>query len=207
MPELVHLLSSGLRQRVRELEGELAAARDKIRQLEAKLETDPLLNILNRRGFERELKRALVYANRYRTSVAVMFVALDSLKSVCESHGRLAGDAVLLAGSAAIVREHRASDIIARYGEDEFAVLLWNLSEIDARAKALTIERLIADLQIHFSGETIVTGASAGVTMLKRFDDADNVVARAEADMAARHQQRLRGGETPHSGVPGHQAA
>ena len=64
MLELVDLLSNTFNWRLGELAAELAAANTKVAELESKIESDPLLDILNRRGFERELKRALGYAQR-----------------------------------------------------------------------------------------------------------------------------------------------
>ena len=101
MLELVDLLSNTFNWRLAELQAELAAARAKVAELEFKIEADPLLDILNRRGFERELKRALVYAQRYRSSNAVVFIDLDNFKAVNDRYGHLAGDDVLKLVSAA----------------------------------------------------------------------------------------------------------
>ena len=60
----------------------------------------------------------------------------------------------------------RASDVIGRLGGDEFALLLWNLSETDAKAKAASLEEAIDRLTFVFRGRTITAGASAGVAIL-----------------------------------------
>ena len=113
---------------VERLELELAAARSEIVALAAHVDTDPLTGVLNRRGFERELKRALAYLKRYDTSAALLFVDLDRFKAINDSHGHAAGDAVLRAVAMVIARQVRASDLVARLGGDEFVVLLWNLT-------------------------------------------------------------------------------
>jgi GGDEF domain-containing protein len=141
MLELVNLLSNTFSRRLKDLEAELTAARAQVADLESKIEPDPLLNILNRRGFERELRRALLHAQRYQSSNAVVFIDLDNFKAINDRCGHLAGDAVLKFVSAALIQELRASDIVARFGGDEFAILLWNLSETSARAKALALEK------------------------------------------------------------------
>ncbi len=66
--------------RTRGLEAELAEARSKIKQLESRIETDALLDIFNRRGFERELTRAILQVNRYQRTAAVVFIDLDDLQ-------------------------------------------------------------------------------------------------------------------------------
>ena len=192
MLELVDLLSNTFNWRLAELEAELAAARAKVVELESKIEADPLLDILNRRGFERELKRALSYVQRYRSSNAVIFVDLDGFKAVNDGYGHLAGDNVLKQVSAAIIRMLRASDIVARFGGDEFAVLLWNLSEESAHAKALALEQTIASLDIRCSGRSVRIGASAGATMLQQTDHLADIMARADAHMYARKQSNSR---------------
>jgi diguanylate cyclase (GGDEF)-like protein len=100
---------------------------------EARPEIDPLTDILNRRGFERAPPRALAYAKRYGTAAAL--IDLDGLEPVNDGHGHAAGDAVLKSVAAVLMRHVRASEVVARLGGDEFGILLWNLSEADARRK------------------------------------------------------------------------
>jgi len=186
---LVDLLSNTFNWRLAELEAELTAARAKVAELESKIEADPLLDVLNRRGFERELSRALSYVERYRSSNAVVFIDLDGFKAVNDRYGHLAGDNVLKQVSAAIIGVLRASDIMARFGGDEFAVLLWNLSEESAHAKARALERIVGALDIRCAGARLRIGASAGVAMLAHTDRIADVMARADESMYARKQR------------------
>src|SRR5437660_9578831 len=112
---------------VERLELELAAARARMAELEARAEIDPLTDVLNRRGFQRELKRSLAYVKRYGPSAALLYLDLDAFKAINDRHGHAAGDAVLKAVAMVINRHVRASDVVARLGGDEFAVLLWNI--------------------------------------------------------------------------------
>ena len=112
---------------VERLERELAAARSQMAALEARADVDPLTDVLNRRGFERELKRSLAYVKRYGPSAALLYLDLDGFKAVNDRHGHAAGDAVLKAVAMVLSRHVRASDVVARLGGDEFAVLLWNI--------------------------------------------------------------------------------
>ncbi len=179
--------------RTQGLEAELAEARSKIKQLESRIETDALLDIFNRRGFERELARAVLHVNRYQRSAAVIFIDLDDFKSINDRFGHLAGDATLKAVAETIINTCRASDTVARFGGDEFAVLLWNLREDDARAKARCLERAIGATKMRFAGEVSSVGASAGFTMLQRFDSPTEVIARADKDMYSRKTEKKTG--------------
>jgi hypothetical protein len=96
------------------LAAQLQDSRARILDLEARVDVDPLTDVLNRRGFERELKRSLAYVKRYGTSAALIYIDLDGFKPVNDRHGHGAGDAVLKAVAAALVRNVRASDVVAR---------------------------------------------------------------------------------------------
>src|SRR5262249_32660235 len=122
------------------LAAQLKDSRARIQDLETRVDVDPLTDVLNRRGFERELKRSLAYVKRYGASAALIYVDLDGFKPVNDRHGHGAGDLVLKAIAAALLRNVRASDVVARMGGDEFAVLLWNVNGSDAAAKAAALE-------------------------------------------------------------------
>ncbi len=92
----------GLLAEVERLQAELAAARSRMAELEAKADVDPLLDIFNRRGFERELDRSLAYVQRYGNPAALVYLDLDGFKPVNDAHGHAAGDAVLKAVAATL---------------------------------------------------------------------------------------------------------
>ncbi|HTZ02992.1 MAG TPA: GGDEF domain-containing protein, partial [Xanthobacteraceae bacterium] len=144
------------------LAAQLAASRTRIADLEARVDIDPLTDVLNRRGFERELVRSLAYVKRYGTSAALVYVDLDGFKPVNDSAGHAAGDAVLKAVAASLLRNVRASDVVGRLGGDEFAVLLWNIGEAEAAAKAKAIEAAIYATPVAWGASTFVVAASAG---------------------------------------------
>jgi diguanylate cyclase (GGDEF)-like protein len=171
------------------LEAELAAMRARVAELEAHAESDALTGIMNRRGFERELKRAASYVQRYGGNAALVYLDLDGFKPVNDRFGHAAGDAVLAAVAATLVTSVRASDTVARIGGDEFAVLLWNLSPQDARNKSQALERSIADTTVRWGARRITVGATAGVAEFLDRDIA-GLVARADAAMYARKRKR-----------------
>jgi len=172
------------------LAAELKTSRARISDLEARVDIDPLTDVLNRRGFERELKRSLAYVKRYATSAALVYVDLDGFKPVNDRHGHAAGDAVLRAIAAALTGNVRASDVVARVGGDEFAVLLWNVNAPAAAAKAVALETAVYATPVRWNNSTLVVGASAGVAPLGALDTPDEVLERADAAMYVRKAER-----------------
>jgi diguanylate cyclase (GGDEF)-like protein len=182
-----------LAEEVERLARELAAARVQMADLEARAEIDPLTDVLNRRGFERELKRSLAHAKRYGTSAALIYIDLDGFKAVNDRHGHAAGDALLKAVAAVLARHIRASDVVARLGGDEFAVLLWHLTEDDAQNKARLLETAVTRTTGTHAGATFSAGASAGATLLLPLDQPADVLDRADRDMYRRKGARKSG--------------
>jgi diguanylate cyclase (GGDEF)-like protein len=88
-------------------------------------------------------------------------------------------------------RQVRASDVVARLGGDEFGVLLWNLSEDDAREKALTLEAAVGRTTAHHAGRTISVGVSAGVAIILPLDEPGELLERADRAMYARKAVRI----------------
>jgi diguanylate cyclase (GGDEF)-like protein len=175
---------------IRRLKMQIAKANARIEALQAAAETDFLLGIPNRRGFERELGRAISYIQRYQASGALIVLDVDRLKPINDNFGHAAGDEVLKAIVAMLSQQIRSSDVIGRLGGDEFALLLWNLSETDAHAKAAAFEENIDRLSFTFEGHTVATGVSAGVVILGPHSDGAKALADADRAMYVRKAQR-----------------
>jgi len=182
--------SADAKSTIRRLKTQLARANARIEELQASADTDFLLDIPNRRGFERELQRAIAYIKRYHASGALIVLDVDRLKPINDAFGHAAGDSVLKAIVATLKTQVRASDVIGRLGGDEFALLLWNLSATDARAKAAALEEAIDRLTFVFRGRTITAGASAGVAILGPHAELSRALEEADSAMYVRKAQR-----------------
>jgi diguanylate cyclase (GGDEF)-like protein len=180
-PAMVPLLAE-----IERLQAELMQAKWAIAELEARADIDPLLDILNRRGFDRELTRAVAYVGRYGTQAALVFIDLDGFKAVNDRHGHAAGDELLKTVARLLTGRVRASDVVARFGGDEFAVLLWNLDEAQANAKARELEEAIAAVLVS-EGRF---GASAGVVPLTGKETPAAIVDAADKAMYVRKRER-----------------
>jgi diguanylate cyclase (GGDEF)-like protein len=175
---------------IERLKHDLTVARAKIVELEARADVDPLLDILNRRGFERELKRSLAYMQRYGTIAALIYIDLDGFKDINDRHGHAAGDALLKAVAKRLAAQVRASDVVARLGGDEFAVLIWNAGGDAALAKARELEATVADVRVSHGDAKLAVGASAGTAVLGPLDTPAQVIEAADRAMYARKTER-----------------
>ena len=175
---------------VERLRREIAVARARIGELEARADIDPLLDILNRRGFERELKRALAYVKRYGTQAVLMYVDLDGFKLVNDRHGHGTGDALLKALSQQLSAHVRASDIVGRLGGDELGVVLWRIDEAQASAKAHELEMLIGKVSVVHGQVQVQVGASVGTSPLLPDATPAETIEAADKAMYARKQER-----------------
>jgi len=182
--------ASELQAEIGRLTDELVQARCRIIELENRSELDPLLEILNRRGFERELARSISFVKRYGTPAALVYIDLDGFKAVNDEHGHAAGDALLKAVVRQLTSHVRGSDTVARLGGDEFAVLMWNVDVIHASAKARELEGVIAAASAGDATTRYSVGASAGIAALSGDVTPDTIIDAADKGMYARKKER-----------------
>lgn len=126
-------------------------------QLRHQADHDSLTGLFNRRRFEQEVSGQLEYAQRYSRPGALLLMDLDTFKFVNDSYGHPIGDRLLSDVAASLSATVRGTDVVARIGGDEFAVLLREAEETEAIAVA---KKLIAAIRAQ-SKPTI--GASIGV--------------------------------------------
>lgn len=152
-------------------------------ELERVAVRDTLTPLFNRRYFMTQLDERLERLDRYGAHAAILFLDIDGLKTVNDRHGHSAGD-FLLVHAAMILSTHiRASDVAARIGGDEFALILEEADEPTARAKAEQLAQMLADSDCDYDGATLPVRASIGLTVLQPGDRAEDVLSRADADM------------------------
>lgn len=163
---------------------------EKVAELEQIADTDTLTPLANRRCFLRELQRVARQVARYGHSAAVLFIDVDGLKTINDTHGHSTGDRVLI-HVAGILRERiRTTDIVARIGGDEFGVLLDRVDETTAREKALALCSAIADAPL--DGIAIAVSIGIAPILPEDHNEATLALARADGDMyGARREVRL----------------
>jgi diguanylate cyclase (GGDEF)-like protein len=107
-------------------------------------ERDPLTSVLNRRGLARALEREAARRERYGGDLSVVLADVDRFKAINDSHGHAAGDEVLKAVAKTIAEAIRGADSVARYGGDEFLVLMPATGPEDAEIARARLEELLA---------------------------------------------------------------
>ena len=146
----------------RAAEGAQQYAHD-VQQLRRMADTDPLTNLMNRRAFLADANDALEYLRRYDRPIATLMVDIDHFKTVNDTYGHAAGDAVIKRVGEMIEQALRGTDKAARFGGEEFVVLLREVDEESARALGKRIQEKIAATPIGYGSAQIAVTVSVGV--------------------------------------------
>ncbi len=164
---------------------------DRLRRL---ADEDPLTGLPNRRGLEQSIGLALDMCDRHGLHGALLMIDLDGFKKINDTYGHAVGDAALAAVARSIARRLRSTDLLARVGGDEFAVLLRATSGDPARRLAGVLGREIAATELERGLPRISLAASIGVADFgpAPLPSVNELLARADAEMYA---AKRRGGE------------
>lgn len=173
---------SGAKHTEADLQAEIRALRLQIAELERLADSDTLTPLLNRRAFLREVERSIARVARHGTPISVMIADLDGLKAINDDAGHQAGDAALMHVGYALKAQVRATDIVARIGGDEFALVLEDFDATAAEAKARSLAAAIAEDTVDGRSVTV----AIGYTLIEATDSFDTIIARADAAMYVR---------------------
>ena len=166
----------------------LASSLDSLgRQLEeAKKEsaTDPLTGVGNRKHFDLLSQRAVQMHSLGRTAVSLLMIDLNKLKIINDSYGHAAGDAAIMTVAQALKFVFlRQTDVVCRYGGDEFAVILPNCDMLAAQTLARRLVEQIKALPAPTQAMEFALGASVGIAQLEMGEDLSQWIARADRAM------------------------
>lgn len=183
-------VSSALAAEIERLRDQLKKSEARVEALEKSAHEDALTGLLNRRGFERAFTQAIAYLKRYGGSAALLYLDLDRFKPINDRYGHAVGDVVLQEIARLLQGSVRASDLAARLGGDELALVLWNLDASQMAAKVRALEALVDGAPFEVQGMKLEVGASIGGVMLSPEDDLSSALTRADAAMYARKRER-----------------
>jgi diguanylate cyclase (GGDEF)-like protein len=168
------------------LRGQIVQLEQRVEQLDLLAHQDPLVSLPNRRGFMRELEQLVDRARRYEERSAMLYVDLDGLKMINDTFGHKAGDEALIQVAQLLVGGLRRSDVVARIGGDEFAILLGHTDERSAHETAGRLVDLIADCDFMHDGDALPLSVAIGVAVIGAEDEPECIMARADEEMYRR---------------------
>lgn len=163
---------------------QLRAAREK---LEAMARVDPLTSSLNRHAFYSMVEGSRTAGG---ASGCVAVVDLDALKPVNDTFGHAAGDAAIRAVARAVRQVVRADDLVFRWGGDEFLVVLFGVTEDEARRRLDTLDPMLAAVPVPGSPEPLAVTASVGVAAFDTLAGLEKALEAADQKMYRRKLTR-----------------
>ena len=149
--------------------------------------TDPLTGLSNRRFVTEQLRHEVSRAHRYARQLAVVLFDLDNFKQINDLYGHLAGDEVMRQFAALLQEKTRSSDTPARYGGDEFLVVLPETKEAQAQR---FLNRVGRSVEVSAGGRKIQVGISAGRAGYTEGDSVETLLERADQSLYACKRNR-----------------
>lgn len=161
---------------------------------------DELTGLPNRRYLDARMPEAIAHARRFNTDLTCVMVDIDRFKALNDAHGHLAGDAVLAGMAEALHDSARATDFIARFGGEEFVMLLPGTSLPGALRIAERLRQSIAKRNFRATAHPLQVTVSLGVAGLNHHADARELLAEVDArlyEAKQRGRNRVCGGDRP----------
>lgn len=147
--------------------------------------TDNLTGLLNRRAFAESAEKEFERARRYRRPLSLILFDIDRFKAVNDSHGHLIGDQVLRVLADKARKTTRATDVVCRWGGEEFLILMPEQGHDQAMATAERLRQEVSNMVVVTGAGPLSLTISLGVASLKRQEDEslDSLIGRADAAM------------------------
>jgi diguanylate cyclase (GGDEF)-like protein len=167
------------------LRKEVEQTRERLEEMARTADQDMLLPVLNRRAFVREISRFIAFAERYGIPSSLIYFDLDDFKSINDAYGHIAGDFVLHHFAELLQSQIRDSDVLARIGGDEFAIILAHVTFDQAEKKGASLAQSLRDKAAVWNGHTVNLNFSYGAYELHADSNVEDAMAHADRAMYA----------------------
>jgi diguanylate cyclase (GGDEF)-like protein len=165
------------------IEAENTVLKERITVLEQQAFHDVLTDLANRRYFLDALQNRVKRCERYGDITALLFLDVDNLKTVNDTYGHQAGDLLLTRFAQILTDNTRATDMVARIGGDEFAILLDNMDGDEVEGKITSLSDRLSKAVVKFDDKRLTLSAAIGYCFIGPKDTVSGLMSRADAAM------------------------
>jgi len=169
-----------LRDQLKATEDESSRLKDELAEQKIRAQTDPLTLLPNRYSYNERLTQEYNRWRRYRSPLSLVIGDIDHFKKINDQYGHTVGDAVLKSVAMYLQEELRESDFIARFGGEEFIILLPETSLIDATKAINKLRQGIKQVKTTFENQSIQVAVSFGISEFENNDTPKAVFKRAD---------------------------
>jgi diguanylate cyclase (GGDEF)-like protein len=142
---------------------------------------DPLTGVNNRAAFDKAIEQEMEFSARHKHHLTLMMLDLDKFKDINDNYGHTVGDAILRSFADSIMKYLRGSDILFRYGGEEFSVLLRNTGTEGAALLAERMRKSVEEMEFEYNNIKVKTTVSIGLAQMQEGDSIIELIDRADA--------------------------
>jgi diguanylate cyclase (GGDEF)-like protein/PAS domain S-box-containing protein len=180
---IAHRRSDGQIERISWVSRDISELRAVQERLTRQASHDPLTGLANRRHFSQQLMACLSAVRHSEPPLAVLFIDLDGFKAINDTLGHEAGDKVLTSVARRLAQQMRETDVLARFGGDEFAVLCPSVAGEDEVMRIAQRLTWAIEQPLDLDGTIAEVGMSTGIALSRGHETPDALLARADAAM------------------------
>ena len=180
-----------LKSRISEAEKSMLQVSKKAEQFQAAAEKDGLTGLYNRKAFDERVRESLKGFHEHGISICLIIFDVNDFKEINDTLGHVAGDKVLSKVAQCLVDSFRKDDFIARYGGDEFVVVIERLTSEMARERILNFRTNLRRIRFtSYAKGDIHVSVSAGISLAKEGDTPETLIERADKIMYSQKKKK-----------------
>ncbi len=169
-----------LNERLRQMEQETGSLRQRVIDERERARRDRLTGLYNRYAYDERMAQEYARWQRYREALSLLVMDIDFFKKINDSFGHMAGDKVLRAIAVKLNESVRETDVLARFGGEEFVLIMPATALPEAEKAAEKCREAVAGMGFHFRDQDVPITVSVGVTSFTEQDDPAKVFERAD---------------------------